>query len=962
MGPRLSRRLRRSAVALFFFLGHGLWLFGVLAAGAQTGSVADVPSPTAAGSIAVMSFANLSGQPGDDWISAGISEVLATDLVDLGFSMVRDGVIQAALTNGARELDPDDAAVLAACRRLGVTWLVDGSFQHLDPELRTTARIVDVKTGGVVYTSTIDGQMRNLFGLQDRLSETLREQFVRGLSGPTKVGRTEDALGPDGVTGALAINLSEGVEAQAGATAAGFMPPIQPGRPRTVAVRTSTPPVIDGRLDDVVWTHATHITEFVQMAPLEGAPGTEETEVWIAYDRDNLYFALYAHHADPGIIRANRSERDETPGDDTMSVMFDPFMDQQRAYQFSVNGYGVQSDSIVNAGQPGSSRSSAGASRPSFGGVSGSGSSGGRPRSSSSGIRGDSSWDALFYTRGQPVADGWTAEMSIPFKSLRYPSRPTGQPHRWGFQIVRVIRGKGESVVWAPVSRSIAGRLTQMGVLDGLSDLSTSRNLEFLPTVTAVQAGSLDTQTGSFDERSADGEGGFGVKYGVTPDLTADFTFNPDFSQIESDRPQIETNQRFALFFQEQRPFFLEGQEIFRTATPINLVHTRTIIDPRYGGKLTGKLGTTSIGVVVANDEAPGRLDDPLDPAFGRNTQFFLGRARYDLYPQSYVGAIVTARQFGDDYSRVAGVDGRFRLGQTHTLSFVAVTSESQDEVEGRLSGPVFEFDFNRQGRRLGYGVSHSRIDPEFRTQTGFVPRVDVQRTTGTASYKWWPEATLINWGPTVTYFRNYNHAGVLEDEHVQGQVDLEFQRNVRFSGTLNRTLERFGGIDFRKNGYSLYGVLSGRILSVVPSVNWGDGVFFSDDPFLGRSRGGNLTVILRPTSRLRVDFRALFSQFVDPRDDAEVFDVKILRNRSTYQFTDRFLLRHILEHNTSSGTLGNNLLLTYRINTGTVVFVGYDDRYQEGSMISDAMFPTTGRLERVNRAVFTKVSYLFRY
>ena len=501
-----------------------------------------------------------------------------------------------------------------------------------------------------------------------------------------------------------------------------------------------------------------------------------------------------------------------------------------------------------------------------------------------------------------------------------------------------------------------------MGVLEGLTDLSTSRNLEILPTVTAVQAGSLDRQTGSFDEGSADGEAGFGVKYGVTPDLTADFTFNPDFSQIESDRPQIETNQRFALFYAEQRPFFLEGQEIFSTATPVNLVHTRTIVDPRYGGKLTGKLGSTSLGVVVANDEALGRLDDPLDPAFGQNTQFFLGRARYDLYPQSYVGAIVTAREFGDDYSRVAGVDGRFRLGQTHNLSFVAVASENQDEVEGRLSGPVFEFDFNRQGRRLGYRVSHSRIDPDFRTATGFVPRVDVQRTTATASYKWWPEATLVNWGPTFTYLRNYNHAGVLEDEHVQGQVDLEFQRNVRFSGTLNRTLERFGSIDFRKNGYSVYLVMSGRILSVVPSFNWGDGVFFSDEPFLGRSTGGNLIVIFRPTSRLRTDFRAVFSRFVDPRDDSEVFDVKILRNRLTYQFTDRFLLRHILEHNTSSRTLGNNLLLTYRINTGTVVFVGYDDRYQQGSRIRDAMFPTTSRFERTNRAVFTKVSYLFRY
>ena len=213
-----------------------------------------------------------------------------------------------------------------------------------------------------------------------------------------------------------------------------------------------------------------------------------------------------------------------------------------------------------------------------------------------------------------------------------------------------------------------------------------------------------------------------------------------------------------------------------------------------------------------------------------------------------------------------------------------------------------------------------------------------------------------------MTYLRNYDHAGVLEDEHVQGQVDLEFQRNVRFAGTFNRTLERFGGIDFRKTGYSVYGVVSGRIVSVVASANWGDGVFFSDNPFLGRSTGGNLLVLVRPTSRLRTEFRAIFSQFVDPSDDAEVFDVKIYRSRSTYQFTERLLLRHILEHNTSSRTLGNNVLLTYRINTGTVAFVGYDDRYQQGSSINGAMFPTTSQFERTNRAFFTKLSYLFRY
>ena len=944
----------------------------MLSVAAQTLPAVDASALAVGGSIAVMPFANITGQSVDDWIGEGIAEVVATDLSRLGRSVMGQGVALDAVMSGARGervADPADAEVLGP-RQVGADWLVSGAFQHLGPDLRVTARVVEVRSGDVVYRVKIDGSMSDLFAVQDRIAAAIAERFAEPTHAETTVfrlrdqpaqpsegGRTAEGLRPDAVTGALTLNLPEGVETTLGAQATG---------PSTVAVRTSRPPVIDGRLDDDVWSEATHIIEFVQMTPFEGEPGTEETEIWIAYDRDNLYFAFYAHHSEPGIIRANRSERDKTPGDDTMSVMFDPFMDQQRAYQFSVNGYGIQSDSIVNAGQSGRSggagRSSARSGSSGGASSSSSGSSRGRSTSSSNGIRGDASWDALFDTRGQPVDDGWTAEMAIPFKSLRYPSRPSGQPHRWGFQIVRVIRGKGESVVWAPVSRSIAGQLNQMGVLEGLTDLSTSRNLEILPTVTAVQAGSLDTQTGSFSERRADGEAGFGVKYGVTPDLTADFTFNPDFSQIESDRPQIETNQRFALFFPEQRPFFLEGQEIFGTATPLNLVHTRTIVDPRYGGKLTGKIGTASVGVVVASDEASGRFDDPLDPAFGQNTQFLLGRARYDLYPQSYVGAVVTAREFGDDYSRVAAVDGRFRLGQTHNLSFLVAASENQDDLEGRLSGPAFEFDFRRQGRRLGYAVSHSRIDPDFRTRTGFVPRVDVQQTTATASYKWWPEAALMNWGPTVTYLRNYNHDGILEDEHVQGQVDLEFQRTVRFTGTVNRTLERFGSIDFRKNGYSLYTVMSGRILSVIPTVNWGDGVYFSDDPFLGRSKGGSLTVILRPTSRLRTELRGVFSQFVDPRNDTELFDVKILRNRSTYQFTDRLLLRHILEHNTSSRTLGNNLLLTYRINTGTVVFVGYDDRYQQGSRISEAMSPTTSRLERTNRAVFMKVSYLFRY
>ena len=229
--------------------------------------------------------------------------------------------------------------------------------------------------------------------------------------------------------------------------------------------------------------------------------------------------------------------------------------------------------------------------------------------------RGDNSWDALFDSGAQLVDDGFTAELAIPFKSLRYPQRERDVPHRWGFQIVREIRGKDENVVWAPISRGVAGFLPQMGLLEGMTNLSMSRNLEIMPVATGIQFGSLDTSNGDFATGDAQPEGGVNVKYGITSNLTADFTFNPDFSQIESDRPQIEENQRFALFYPELRPFFLEGAEIFNVFGPINFVHTRTIVDPDWGAKITGKIGRTSVGFLAANDAAagvirPGRLPD----------------------------------------------------------------------------------------------------------------------------------------------------------------------------------------------------------------------------------------------------------------------------------------------------------------------------------------------------------------
>ena len=744
----------------------------------------------------------------------------------------------------------------------------------------------------------------------------------------------------------------------AGAAAPAQPPPETPPRPGAAAdagrpivrpPRAQAPPVIDGRLDDPVWSAAAHITALVQRRPLDGPPASEASDVYVAYDSANLYLGLHAHYTDPGMMRANRRDRDQTVEDDLFLVYFDPFLDQQRAYVFTVNGYGVQGDAILRAGAPGGGRF-------------------GVPR-------GDASWDVLFETAARIVADGFVAEMAIPFKSLRYPQREAGTAHRWGLQIARTIGGKDEADVWSPTSRDIAGFLPQMGLLDGMTDLSRRPTTwRSCPPVTATRFGSLDRGTGRFREGDPSPEGGVNLKYGVTSNLTADVTFNPDFSQIESDLPQIEINQRFALFYPELRPFFLEGAEIFNIRAPITAVHTRTIVDPAYGAKLTGKVGRTTLGVMYANDAEPGNVDDDTDPAFRQAAHTFVGRARYDLYTESHVGAIFTDRELLDGYSRLAGVDSNFRLGDTHAVAFRAMGTDHQDRRGGQTTGHLLDARFSKSGRNLRYAVSSYALSPEFRTDVGFVRRNDQRYTSVTGGYRWWPEHWLRNWGPEFVYGRNYGFAGVLQDEVADAGINLALARNMFVAGNVRRELERFGGIEFVKTRGRVFGrVDTSRRIGVSLEYRHGGQIRFdADAPYLGREHGISASINLRPAPRLRSAINVTTNRFTDPRRNGRaVFDVQIYRALTTYQFSNRLLFRNISEYNTLDGTLDLNFLLTYRVNAGTVFYAGYDDHYQRADLIEGDLLDwrdvggrglrALGR-RRTNRAVFLKLQYLFRY
>ena len=820
--------------------------------------------------------------------------------------------------------------MLAAAGRLGAAWFVTGGYERRGPQLRVTARIVSVATGAVRRTVRIDGELGELFELQDEVGAELRAGFaelvgtraaesggdVAGLpfdpartppadAAPAAPRRGGGVLGA-GATGRAALpvedlpvgSLPRAAPPPPAPAAVPFTPavPRRPdgrpaadilgdsvveddllprfgvasgagaltGRPSVRPPRTRVAPNIDGRLDDAVWAAAARITDFVQLSPLDGAPATEASEAYIAYDSANIYLAFRARYTDPGMLRANLSDRDEAPGDDAFVVYFDPFLDQQRAYVFSVNGYGVQSDAILGSREGGG------------GGFGGGGVFGNRrrePRGFFGPPRGDRSWDTLFVTAGQVVADGFTAEMAIPFKSLRYPQRAGNTAHRWGFQIARRLRGKNETQVWAPVSRNVAGFLPQMGVLEGMTRLSTSRNIEILPTFTALRFGGLDAD-GGFSDGDVQPEGGVNFKYGVTSNLTADLAFNPDFSQIESDRPQIEVNQRFALFYPELRPFFLEGAEIFQFQSPfdpVTLVHTRTIVDPQYGAKLTGKAGNTTIGVMFADDEAAPDIEEVGTAGLGHASQTFVGRVRYDLYAESHIGAIFTDRQFLDGYNRVAGLDGNFRLGDTHTLGLRAVGTRDRDLDGLETSGYLLDASLDKIGRNLSYTLAHYALSPDFRTDVGFVRRTDQRATFGTMLYRWWPEHWLISWGPSLDYMRGNSFAGVLEDQQVRAGLNFSFANNIRFDGNVSREMERFGGIDFSKTRYRYMGVISAsRAYSFGVGADGGDQIFFDpDSPYLGRDKGWNLFFNVRAFpagSRVSSSTRTASSTCATPR------------------------------------------------------------------------------------------------
>nr|MBA3296870.1 carbohydrate binding family 9 domain-containing protein [Acidobacteriota bacterium] len=402
------------------------------------------------------------------------------------------------------------------------------------------------------------------------------------------------------------------------AAAAQTAPPAAAVRPSLTIPRVSAPPSLTDYLDGVPRPDEAAITTFVQREPGDGVPASQQTEAYVSYDATHLYVIFVAREDAPGQVRASLTRREGFANDDAVGVILDTFNDRRRAYLFIVNPLGVQLDGVTTDGS-----------------------------------NDDYSYDTVWDSEGQLTSFGFVARIAIPFKSLRFANVPEQE---WGIGFARIIRRNNETSFWPYVTKRVSNVMQQLAVARGMREISAGRNIHFIPYAAFTRARFLDTERPAF-ATDTDTRAGVDGKIVVKDAFTVDLTLNPDFSQVESDEPQVTINRRFEVFFPEKRPFFIENASYFQT--PITLFFSRRIADPQLGLRVTGKAGGWSVAGLAIDDRAPGRRVEPGDPARGDRTGIGVVRLQRDFGRQSSIGVLATTRDFGPLSSRVASVDGR---------------------------------------------------------------------------------------------------------------------------------------------------------------------------------------------------------------------------------------------------------------------------------------------------------------
>ena len=745
--------------------------------------------------------------------------------------------------------------------------------------------------------------------------------------------------------------------------------------------RIDTVATIDGILDEPVWHRAARLTDFSQYQPVDGRPADEPTEVLVWYSPDAIYFGIRAREIHGNVVRATHANRDNIDSEDQIQILLDTDNARQIAFLFGVNPYGVQQDGTRSAQFAG------GAGGPS---ATGGGFRNINPLEGSV----DLNPDYYFESKGRLVEGGYEVEVRIPFKSLRYQD---AKVQSWGLHVLRRVQHSGFQDTWAPAIRANSNFLAQSGTLDGLHDLKRGLVLEATPTVTAHADRSPTIDNGNY-QRTADLGGD--VRWGIRQNLTLNGTINPDFSQVEADVGQVLLNERFALFYPEKRPFFLDGLELFDS--PNRLIYTRQIVAPLGGVKLTGKLGGTNIASMLVGDDQQYSWAGNHSPLFG------VSRLRYDYSSGNTLGAVLTTREDGANYSRVAAGDFRFYHSKLYFAQFQAAESWT-DSLRNSLKGSLLQADWDRTGRAWGFHYTLRSLDPGFKAAAGFVNRTGIIEASAfnRLSFYGTPGALVQTYGAFFGQDRIWNNAGT-------GHGLAEGTESITPSATIRGGWQLSGAITHSYFAFdpSLYSGLTvqqsvGPVIDtsafVVPPPEkneWGGSLSMTtptyrafsgtasitegEVPIFSEAAPGNSSRIdaaldVRPTTAIRSSLQ--FSRLTIARkaDGSRFSSETIPRIKVEYQVSPPIFLRFVGQYTARSravlrdrngdpilvnavldtGEVTNEFsadwLFSYRPVPGTLLYLGY------GSTLDEPREFRFQNLRRTRDGFFGKISYLFR-
>ncbi|MEO8032420.1 MAG: DUF5916 domain-containing protein [Gemmatimonadota bacterium] len=737
--------------------------------------------------------------------------------------------------------------------------------------------------------------------------------------------------------------------------------PVAPTAPAPVP-RLERSARIDGVLDEPAWSEAARLTGFHQYTPVDSRDAEERTEVLVWYAPDAIYFGIIAHDDNPGAIRATHADRDKIDAEDNVTIYLDTFNDRRRAYFFTVNPLGVQQDGVRSEG--------------------------GFTAGSLIGGTTDKNPDFIWESAGRLTDSGYVVELRIPFKSLRY-----GSTSEWGLNIARVIQRTGYTDTWTDTRRANASFLLQSGTITGLHDLKRGIVVEAQPFVTFSRNSFRDID-GSYDQGKVVTELGANLKLGLTSSTTVDATVNPDFSQVESDVGQVTVNQRFALYFPEKRPFFLEGIETF--ATPNRLVYTRQVQNPVWGGKVSSKTGPLAIGFLSSEDEL-----------VGPDAYFNILRARADVGSNSTAGIVATNRFGPGTTNTVFAADTRLVFGQLYYFGAQAGLSSTTSQGNG-VTAPIWQLEVDRTGRSYGFNYQVNGIGKGFESDAGFVPRTDILQAHSFNRFSAYGRR-----GALLERVNVYNaiqglwqHSAFSLGHPLEGSININASLQFRGGWQISPSVTPVTFVHYVPGTYDDYAISTGGGSTpyAAPrgvdngydvSLTIGTPVFqnFNGNILIDRARGpifdeastGDLTSItgavdLRPLRSLRLEALFTYASLTRARDGSEFGRTIIPRLKVEYQITRPLFFRIVGEYrsqrtaelrsaveglpllvagvlatNSETNNLRLDALLSFQPSPGTVAFFGY------GTGLDDTRPFSFSNFSRESDGFFVKFAYQFR-